>query len=103
MSAFGLKADMLLTSRSTLSGTLALRDETLEDSFERDPAEAVLRTIPLKIDPALVKAVEHPHAGSGCFIPCERNSASHVSRGTAFISTGWQTASAKPAAMSFAE
>ena len=40
---------------------------------------------------------------SGCFVPCERNSASHVSRGTGSIRTGWPTASAKPAAMSLAE
>jgi hypothetical protein len=40
---------------------------------------------------------------SGWFIPCERNSASHVSRGTGSIRTGWPTAAAKAVPMSFAE
>ena len=47
----------------TRRGASSLRGEAFEDGFERDPADAVLRTIPLKIDPALVKAVEHPDAG----------------------------------------
>jgi hypothetical protein len=47
----------------TRRGASSLRGEAFEDGFERDPANAVLRTIPLKIDPALVKAVEHPDAG----------------------------------------
>jgi hypothetical protein len=42
--------------------TLALRDETLEDGFGRDPAEAVLRAVSLEIDPAFVEAVDHVDA-----------------------------------------
>jgi hypothetical protein len=51
--------------RVTLASSL--RGEALEDGFERDPAGAVLRTIPLKIDPVLVKAVEHADAAQWMF------------------------------------
>jgi hypothetical protein len=38
----------------------SLRGKAFENGFERDPANEVLRAIHLEIDPALVKAVEHP-------------------------------------------
>jgi hypothetical protein len=67
MSANDQKQTFETADDTTRRDTSTLRGEAFENGVERDPADAVLRAIPLKIDPALVKAVEHPDAGQWMF------------------------------------
>ena len=60
MSAYDPRQTFEPAGDPTRHGASTLSGEAFEDGFERDPANEVLRAIHLEIDPALVKAVEHP-------------------------------------------
>jgi hypothetical protein len=64
----------------------------------REFASPDSKSIQPSLKPSIIRIL-----GVGCFVPCERNSVSHWSCGTASARTGRSSAAPKPAAISFAE